>query len=107
MPAITIDQTCKFLILMTDGVYKSIESPFQDQQSIDSNKVLVNMMNHSLKLSKGKLEQLSDTLLARITKIHRDCYEKNAKIDVKLPQAVNCRKRDDMTLQIYQFPDST
>ncbi len=102
MPSKEIDSSFKYLILMTDGVYKSIGSTIKDHDTIDDNKVVLNMMDHSLR--KGNFQTLSDTLLGRVARIHMDCYEKNAKLDPRSPLAVGCRKRDDMTMLIYKFP---
>ena len=101
----TIDHTHKYLILMTDGVYKSIESMFMEQEAIESNKVLVNMMERSLGLVHGNFNRVSDSLLERICHIHKEAYMKSAQSDPRSPLAVGCRKRDDMTLIVYKFPD--
>jgi hypothetical protein len=105
MPTMTIDHTCKYLLLMTDGVYKSIESAFDHKESIDSNKVLTSTLQTSLARHPGEFEHLSDRILERICRIHRDTYEKSAKEDPRSPRAVACRKRDDMTLVMYKFPE--
>ena len=107
MPAKTIDRTCKYLILMTDGVYKSIESTFDTKESIDSNKVLLNILQRHMQNHEGEFnERSADGVLSRVAKIHRDCYSNNAKKDPRSDRAVACRKRDDMTLLVYKFPDS-
>lgn len=103
MPAKEIDHTFRYLILMTDGVYKSIESTFDDKESIDSNKVLLGMLIHSLEQRQGRFEHIADSILARVLKIHRDCYYRHARRDPRAPLAVSCRKRDDMTLLVYKF----
>lgn len=105
MPTRTIDHTYKYLILMTDGVYKSLESTFDQQQSIDPNKVVLAMLEQSLRVHKGDFMCLADNVLGRLCKIHSDCYEKHARQDLRSPLAVSCRKRDDMTLLVYKFPD--
>ena len=104
MPPRTVDHTYKYLILMTDGVYKSIESGFEQQQSIESNKVLTNILETSER--RVGLGRVSDSILERICKVHRDTYEDSARKDPRSPRAVECRKRDDMTLVVYKFPDS-
>lgn len=105
MPTRTVDCTYKFLVLMTDGVYKSIESEFEHQGSIESNKVLASTLETSLDRRHGEVERLSDSVLERICKLHRDTYEHSARKDPRSPMAVACRKRDDMTLLVYKFPD--
>lgn len=106
MPTKTLDHTYKYLILMTDGVYKSIESTFDHQESIESNKVLASTLQTSLDRRQGEFERVSDSVLERLCKIHRDTYENTARIDPRSPKAISCRKRDDMTLLVYKFPDS-
>ncbi len=107
MPTKTIDHTCKYLILMTDGVYKSIESTFETKQSIDANKVLTGMLERQINNHEGKFDTRSaDGVLARVAKIHRDCYTSNSRKNSQSDLAVACRKRDDMTLLVYKFPDS-
>lgn len=105
MPTRTVDHTYKYLVLMTDGVYKSIESAFEHQEAIESNKVLANMVDTSLARRQGEFARVSDSVLERICKIHRDTYKDSARKDPRSPKAVACRKRDDMTLLVYKFPD--
>lgn len=106
MPTKTIDHTCKYLILMTDGVYKSIESTFETKEHIDSNKVFLGTLQRLID-SHGEFDQrTADGVLAKLAKVHRDCYTQNAKKDARSALAVSCRKRDDMTLLVYKIPDS-
>ena len=97
----------RYLLLMSDGVYKSIEAVFNDPLSAEANKVLLNMILNEEKNVKDDLSILSSTVLDRIRRLHHDTYQKSAKESPSSPNAVNCRKRDDMTLLIYKFPFST
>lgn len=106
MPTKTIDHTYQYLLLMTDGVYKSLESTFDQKYAIDPNKVVIGTLERSLNASRGKFDHVADSVLARIAQIHNDCYERHAKVDPRAPLAVSCRKRDDMTLLAYRFQDS-
>lgn len=106
MPARTIDHTHQYLLLMTDGVYKSLESTFDQKHAIDPNKVVIGTLERSMNMSGGKFDHVADSVVARIAQIHEDCYKRHAKVDTRSPLAVNCRKRDDMTLLVYRFPDS-
>lgn len=103
MPARTVDHTYQYLMLMTDGVYKSLESTFDQKHAIDSNKVVLGTTERYV--SQGKFENCADMTLSRIAQIHSDCYERHARNDPRAPLAVACRKRDDMTLLVYRFPD--
>lgn len=104
MPTKEIDHTWKYLILMTDGVYKSITSVLSEQDQ-DSNKILTGMIRHQL----GKeepFESLAGKILSRTASIHEHCYQVNAVQDPRSALAVACRKRDDMTLLMYKFQHS-
>ena len=98
-----IDDSFRYLVLMSDGVYKSIEGAFDDENSIDSNKVLAHMIERSVGTSRS-FTQVADGVLDRLQKVHHDCYQREASKDVRSPKAVNCRKRDDMTCIVYKFP---
>ena len=87
---------------MTDGIYKSIEAGFQQSATIDSNKVLLGMVNHE-RTKVRSFEVLSDRVIDRIRTIHEDTYKTHARKDVRSPIAVSCRKRDDMTLLTHEF----
>lgn len=102
-----IDGSVRYLVLMTDGVYKSIEAVFQDANQIEGNKVLLAMINHELPTSRSGTKSfttVSDRVLQRLQHIHHDRYQKCAKEDERSENAVACRKRDDMTLLVYKFP---
>lgn len=100
--AVPITPDCKYLLLMTDGIYKSIEAGFQQTASIDTNKVLLGMVNHEQQRVRS-FEVISDRVIDRIRTIHEDTYKKHASEDIRSPVAVSCRKRDDMTLLTYEF----
>ena len=88
---------------MSDGVYKSIESTFENPSSIESNKVLTAMIVNAI--SKGHLmDSLAENVLLRLMQNHEVCYYKNASKDQRSPLATACRKRDDMTMIVYKFP---
>ena len=102
-----IDGSFRYLILMSDGVYKSLESTFSDQNLIDSNKVLTNMILRAISQQGIPVDAMADYLLLRLMQIHEDCYTKNARKDPRSPLATSCRKRDDMTLIFHKFPTPT
>ena len=87
---------------MTDGIYKSIEATFKEKAAIDANKVLMSIINHEMK-GISSFSVISDRTIDRIRKVHENAFTEHAKKDVRSPMAVSCRKRDDMTLVIYQF----
>lgn len=96
-----IERTFKYLVLMSDGVYKSIEGQFEHEGAIDANKVLTHTIMHE---STRNPSHLADAVLAKISKTHHTAYQTAAKKDPRSTVAVNCRKRDDMTCIVYKFP---
>lgn len=106
MPPREIDGSFRYLVLMSDGVYKSIEGGFVNQHSIEPNKVLASIINHIASIQPN-FSNLADGVVDRIAKVHMDTYQKAASEDVRSPIAVACRKRDDMTLLIYKFPPTS
>ncbi len=99
-----IDGSFRYLVLMSDGVYKSIESTFDDKNLIDGNKVLTNMILRAISQQGIPADAMADYVLFRVMQIHEDCYSRNARVDPRSPLATSCRKRDDMTLIFYKFP---
>ena len=100
---IPIDDTFRYLVLFTDGVYKSVEGCFVDKGSIDANKVLTSTIQRE-DAPGSDPTKLAESVVARIIKIHEDTYRREALKDARSPLAVNCRKRDDTTCIIYKFP---
>ena len=99
---IDIRSSFRYLLLMSDGVYKSIEAVLEPQtnEGIESSKVLLVMLIRYLKEC-GKMEELAKNILHRIHRIHEDTYKRWT--EMENPLAVRCRKRDDMTLIVYKF----
>ncbi len=106
MPPMDVDDSFHYLVVMSDGVYKSIEAGFTDSNSVDPNKVLVGMLQNALRQN-PVIDKASDRVLRTLSQGHEDAYQRNAKIDPRSPVAVACRKRDDMTLLIYKFPQES
>ena len=105
MPPRDIDSSFRYLFLMTDGVYKSIEGMFENQVSIEANKVLVSTVERESSES-SNFTTVAERVVNRIAQTHHDTYQRKAREDVRSPLAVACEKRDDMTLLLYTF-DST
>ena len=103
MPPREIDSSFRYLVLMSDGVYKSIEGAFINQHSIQPNKVVVGLINHTLKWQPNS-SNVADKIVDRIAMVHKDTYQRAASVDVRSPVAVACKTRDDMTLLIFKFP---
>ena len=100
---IDIKSSFRYLLLMSDGVYKSIEAVLEPptNEGIESGKVLLAMLIRYLTEIHGNTHEMADSILDRIRRIHEDTYRNwMAK---ESPLAVQCRKRDDMTLIVYKF----
>ena len=96
-----LDSSCKYLVLMTDGVYKTIESTMEEEQA-DFKETFLTIF----KAEFGKVhrfEDLSQHILDRIAFFSKGIYVANAQVDVRSPLAVACRKRDDMTLIVHKL----
>ena len=102
-----INKSFRYLVLMTDGVYRSIEAGFPDSRVIDANRVIISMIDHAVRSGNQRIRTVSDKVLGRIAQIHQDMYQRSAAVDVQSPVAISCRKRDDMTLVIYKFPTAS
>ena len=88
---------------MSDGVYKSIEAVLQPEtnEKLESGKVLLAMLINYLEGTSVNVQELASSTLDRIRRVHEDTYKKWTQ--EKNPLAVQCRKRDDMTLVVYKF----
>ena len=90
---------------MTDGVYKSLES-MQDPANLktyDPMHDLIVKIQEAEKESPKSFQEISKVILSMIEENHHKTYQENAPTDVKSPLAIQCRKRDDMTLIVYRF----
>ena len=101
---IPIDSSFQYLLLMTDGVYKSIESlshpPDHPQRAILS---LLYTIQQIESTSQDNLGNVTAIVLDQIKNIHEQIYMTAAQVDPRSPLAVQCRKRDDMTLVVLHF----
>ena len=91
---------------MTDGVYKSIERlshpPDHPQRAILS---LLHIIQQIESTSRDNLGNVATVVLDQIKNIHEQTYMTAAQVDPRSPLAVQCRKRDDMTLVALHFSD--
>ena len=91
----------KYLILMSDGVYKAIEAIAGNVEQ-GGNAIVVTMIEDHL--SKNVWDNdIAMHVLKRIRQIQYDLYQRSARLNNRSPAAVANRKRDDMTLIIYKF----
>ena len=86
---------------MTDGVYKSIEQ-FTDNPST-VNLVLMKYIEQAEADCHSHFQDVVPHVLQKIKMEHERMYRINAKKDQRSHLAVQCRKRDDMTMILYKF----
>ena len=89
-------------MLMSDGVYKSIEAAeVEGAQTIGANQVLANMVHRCAQTPDVEFSSIAQTTLDQVAHLHEEAFQRSAKEDVRSPKAVACRKRDDMTLIVF------
>ena len=93
----------KYLILMSDGVYKTVEAIAGDakKDGTNGNHIIVAIIEQVAK--NGWDNNVAANTLKRIRQIQHDLYQRSARESERSPTAVANRKRDDMTLVIYKF----
>lgn len=89
---------------MTDGVYKSLESMSEESSSFDSMQELAKRLQEARTHAPNSLKNIGKRVLSDLQEDHCQTYQKHATVDIRSPLAVQCRKRDDMTLIVYGFP---
>ena len=94
----------RYLILMSDGVYKTIEAVAGDTVKDDTNgnRVIVTIIEQQV-ARYGWDNNVAANTLKRIRQIQHDLYQRSARESERSPISVANRKRDDMTLVIYKF----
>lgn len=95
----------RYLLLMSDGVYKSLEAAAGEASGLDSSKMLLNALIHEL-ASAPPFSLVAEKVLQRIAHSHHEAFQSSAAVDAASAMAVACRKRDDMTLIVYRFPQT-
>ena len=105
MPHVTsvaIDHcTFEYIIVMSDGVYKTLEAIDGGDTKKSGNHIIVEMIE---KHGTGKKwNQVAINILQEIRQTQHDLYQILASEDARSPMAVANRKRDDMTLLVYKF----
>ena len=99
--------TWRYIVLMTDGVYKSLASLLGSDTHDDSvNSQLLSLIQQAdAENSTGTHPPISGVVLSRIIVLHERTYIKYINsTDVMLKElAVQCSKRDDLTLVIIKL----
>ena len=102
-----ISPSTQYLLLMTDGVYKSIENMHENISTTDALQELCTRLKTAEQSCSSNLKEVSKCMLETLKDDHHGCYQKYAQVDVQSLLAVQCRKRDDMTLVTYRIGKST
>ena len=104
--SVAIDySTFKYIVLMSDGVYKTLEAIDGGDLKKSGNDLLVEMI-HKRVSDKGWNDGIAINVLQEIRQSQYDLFQILASEDVRSPMAIANRKRDDMTLVIYKFDSS-
>ncbi|GFQ63969.1 TGF-beta-activated kinase 1 and MAP3K7-binding protein 1 [Trichonephila clavata] len=90
---IKIDEKCKFLLLMSDGLYKSLE---EATGTTNVNAMLVNMVFEQF-AEQSTLNGVAQAVVDKAVRIHHDAFMR----DTGTPK--QCQKRDDITLLVRNF----
>lgn len=98
---IPLEENCRFLMLMSDGVYKSLESATRTDQV---NKSLAEMAVAEFR-NQSTLTSVAQGVVDRIARIHHDVFmSDNLSREIDSPRAgCTTGRRDDMTLLIRNF----
>ncbi|KAF8794847.1 TGF-beta-activated kinase 1 and MAP3K7-binding protein 1-like [Argiope bruennichi] len=89
---IKIDDKCKFLLLMSDGLYKCLE---EATGTSNTNAMLVNMVLEQFS-EQSTLNGVAQAVVDKAVRIHHDAYMR----DTETPR---CQKHDDITLLVRNF----
>ncbi|KAG8175372.1 hypothetical protein JTE90_021479 [Oedothorax gibbosus] len=90
---IQIDEKCKFLLLMSDGFYKSLE---EATGTSNTNAMIVNMVLEQFS-EQSTLNGVAQAVVDKVVRIHHDAFMR----DTDVPK--RCQKRDDITLLVRTF----
>lgn len=90
---IEVDESCKFLLLMSDGLYKSLE---QATGSDDVNVMIVGMVIEQF-AEQSTLTGVAQAVVDKVARIHHDSFMRATEA------SKNCQKREDITLLVRNF----
>jgi len=106
MPYVTSEeidhQSFKYLILMSDGVYKTLKAASGDLTT-DGNQLIISLIDQQVKKQNGYSSNIAANVLKRIRQVQYDLFQRLSREDPHSELAIANRKRDDMTLVIYKF----
>ena len=88
---------------MTDGVYKTIESLSHRSKPDEGGQPFLSILQSAIECHARDFSRVAEHILTKISNAHEHHYQQYASSDPHSAEAVQCRKRDDMSLIIYQF----
>ncbi|KAL5473628.1 hypothetical protein EMCRGX_G028132 [Ephydatia muelleri] len=88
----------RYLMVMSDGVYKSIEAALDEAQNIGANQVLANMVHRCYETPGVTFSSLAQTVLDEVAHLHEEAFHRSN--GGNLPHT---KVRKDMTLAICKF----
>ena len=93
----TVDITpeIRYLLVMSDGVYKSIEAAVDEAQTIGANQVLANMVHACFETPGVTFNSLAQTVLDKVARLHEEAFQRGS--------GENLTEREDMTLAVCKF----
>ena len=93
--------TFKYIIVMSDGVYKTLEAIDGGDTGKSGNEIIVKMIEQQA--TKERWNEVAINILQEIRETQYNLYQILASEDARSPMAIANRKRDDTTLVIYKF----
>eukprot|EP00731_Ephydatia_muelleri_P028905 Em0020g549a len=105
LTVVDIDQSFLYLMVMSDGVYKSIEAAVDEAKTIGANHVLANMVHTYAQTPGVGFNSIAQSTLDQVAHLHEEAFQRSAQQDARSPKAIACRKRDNMTLVLCTFSD--
>ncbi|ELT89411.1 hypothetical protein CAPTEDRAFT_160853 [Capitella teleta] len=91
---IELDATCSFLVLMSDGLYKSLETALGTEHA---NREIASMVATEF-TQQSTLNGVAQAVVDKVVRLHHDAY--NTSLDHRKQL---CQKRDDIMLVVRNF----
>ena len=87
---------------MTDGVYKTLEN-MQPSESLPYDPMQDLVKRIQAAETNSSFDLVAEVTLTRMQQDHCRMYNEHVQNDPMSPLAIQCRKRDDMTLIVHKF----
>eukprot|EP00731_Ephydatia_muelleri_P028856 Em0020g500a len=87
---VDIDRSFLYLMVMSDGVYKSIEAALDEAQTIGANQVLANMVHTYAQTPGVEFSSIAQSTLDQVAHLHEEAFQRSAQQDARSPKATAC-----------------